>query len=94
MSGSSVEVLSGALGSDGREELQAVFVIVNLADAAPQDVPDGHDEDVELYGEGVEPGSDSEYLGYDLSLKVTGCPGLQHTDDVVRDVLLSQVAGW
>ena len=96
VSGSSVEVLSGALGSDGREELQAVFMIVNLPDAAPQDVPDGHDEDVELYGEGVEPGSHTKDVGYLIIQLVTnaaGCSSLNDTDDVVEYFILSFIAG-
>ena len=71
-------------------------MVVNLANATPEDVPDGHYQDVELYREGIEPRSDTEDLGYFILQPVPDTAGgsrLDDADHVVEELVLSCVAG-
>ena len=59
---------------------------IDLADAAPENVPDGHNQNAELYGEGVKP---VIYRGHPLGVRqvqVALGPRLEHADQTVANV--------
>ena len=70
-------------------------MVIDLPYAAPEDVPDGHYQDVELYGEGVEPRSntkDVRYLIVQIVPYAAGRSGLNDTNHVVKKLILSLIA--
>ena len=80
------ELLLAASWGSGGKEVQGVFVVLNLANVAPQDVPDANDHNTELDGEWVKPIGGSDNHLCDVVDGDAVVVGLYHTIQAIEKV--------